>query len=167
MKNFKQTAVSALIAASVVTPSFATEPVTGVKESVMSVRHLVKHDATAEEAFTALGHLTESIKNAFRFLDNAQYEISNDKLDILLLSRELIDVVSDYFVSNYEELIWGPYRKQYRAYSNAVAAFDTAIFHVRDKKGLVKVIDIPKLRLSGEALDRIAKEAAKRAEKYA
>ncbi|KGQ27266.1 hypothetical protein [Gallibacterium anatis] len=167
MKNFKQTAVSALIAASVVTPSFATEPVTGVKESVMSVRHLVKHDATAEEAFTALGHLTESIKNAFRFLDNAQYEISNDKLDILLLSRELIDVVSDYFVSNYEELIWGPYRKQYRAYSNAVAAFDTAIFHVRDKKGLVKVVAMPDLVFTEEDMVKLSQEARELTESYA
>ena len=80
--------------------------------------------------------------------------------------RQLLDFTSSLLISKYEQEIFFKYRTQYRAYSNAVAQLDLAIFKIRERRGLVKVEQFADLNLTQAEYDDISEAAKLRSEYY-
>ncbi|MFC0308306.1 hypothetical protein ACFFHK_01115 [Gallibacterium trehalosifermentans] len=163
----KKTVISAaLLATAVAGHSTAATPLRDITESITSVRQLLDYNADIEQIFIAVDRLTQSLGTVNAKLKASGYRINDERFELLLLARELIKVSSKSVVDKYEEEIYTIYNKRYRAFSSAVFQFDTTIYKIREKKGLIKTVNVEGLSLTEEDLLEVSKAAIENTKRY-
>lgn len=169
LKNFakKTTAATTLLLGLLGSGSAtANAPWQAVQDDAGCVHQLVKSDAKADDVFVALVKLSHSVEKMTGALKAVKFKLKDSKFNTLLMLRQLLDFNSSLLISKYEQDIFFKYRTQYRAYSNAVAQLDLAIFKIRERKGLVKVAQFADLNLTQAEYDDISEAAKLRSEYY-
>lgn len=114
-----------------------------------------------------LTNVTQLVKDVNRFIRySSKFDITDAELESLIRFHESLKTFWARLVERHEALIWTRYYKRARALSAAISALGDVIFRVRDKKGLIKTVDMPDLMLSEDAMRRLSEEAARHMEKY-
>ena len=106
----------------------ANAPWQSVQDDAGCVHQLVKSDAKADDVFVALVKLSHSVEKMTSALKAVKFKLKDSKFNTLLMLRQLLDFNSSLLISKYEQDIFFKYRTQYRAYSNAVAQLDLAVW---------------------------------------
>lgn len=144
----------------------ASTPWYSIQNDAGCVHQLVKNDAKADEVFVALAKLSDSVNKMTGVLKALKFKLKDNKFNTLLMLRQLLDFNSSLLINKYEKEIFSQYRTQYRAYSNALAQLDLAIFKIRERRGLVKTTHFADLNLTQAQYNDISEAAKLRSEYY-